>query len=838
MPSISDDDRQALVDTAQRLQIDPRTLAAVIDYESAFNPRSVSPSGKGYPVRGLIGFDPTNVRRYGMPAETIAEQMPQVAAYLLDRGWKPGEFAPDDLGRLYSIINAGSLDKSGNPRWGARDVNGSIAQHVNRIQATHYGVADRILAGGPNQMDAIDAALGISGTGEHYAPQAAAASGSLFRDAGFDVPEAAKAAPAPPAGAATAAKPGSLFEDAGFSLPTVKTTTPMAPPPAAPAGATGAVDMPGIGGRRFVDAQGKPIAPANPPATPLESSIRYRASGAAAHAGAEKLENEIAEAFKPAAEQAGQGWRDILEGRLATGAGNVFWGGLGMAGSPIGGVLHAMVERPVTEYTGRPELGTAAGLAAGALPILGGARAAVSALPQNRAVDALVEAIGPENVPDVGARLRANPQLSLADVSDPVRVMTQGLAADPAQPEAQRVVQGAVRQRAAEAPSQVNSAYTQTMGPAPNVVAMLKGLKDRAVQVGRTEIEPALAAAKQVDTSPVIGAIDKIVKPGIQAQVDSGLPLSELQQEALRLKQNLVTETGETLTDAKRLHFVQSDLGDLAYRLQKSASGKEQHLGGQLRNINEKLIDQIDAASGGAYRPARAKFKDAKDIQEAWEEGFDVLKNRSGVTGLQDRPEALAEWLKTATPEEQVAKRLAVRSDIDQKIRGVRNQVQAGANITKIEYNREKLRMLFGQQEADRLARTMDDAADMARTNSKLVEGSKTAETLAGREALAVRPLSGGPMGLGTIAGVGLPIGAEIANTALGLGPTGVLGTATGLALGGAKLGQLGWRKVGQLSDRARNAAFARAAMARGAERNDVLSALASHPKVIRALTP
>jgi hypothetical protein len=832
MPSISDDDRQALIDSAQRLQIEPRTLAAVIDYESSFNPRSVSPSGKGYQVRGLIGFDPSNVRRYGMPAATIAEQMPQVERYLLDRGWKPGEHGSNDLGRLYSIINAGSLDKSGNPRWGARDINGSIADHVRNIQARHYAAADRAL-GGPianNPMDAIDSALGLNELPEHWAKQESVPDkGDIFSSAGVTFRSPQGNAPAASSGST---KPeGDMFDAAGITFgPSKDATALSAPPPGAPPGAAGAIDMPGIGGRRYVDAQGKPIAQPNAAPSPLESSIAYRGSGAAAHAGAEKLEEAIAKEFTPAAAQAKRGWEDVMSGRTATGLGNVFWGGLGMAGAPVSGVLNAMVAKPVTEYTGSPGLGEAAALAAGGVPALGGARTAAAAVnPANRAVNTLVDAIGPENVPDVAARLRANPQLSLADVSDPVRIMTQGIAADPAQPIAQRVVQDAVKQRVAEVPAQTNSAFTQAMGPAPNVNAMMEGLKQRARDAGRAEIEPALANAKPVDTSPVIKAIDDIVKPGIQAQLDpvTRLPLSDLQQELLRLKQQLVTPTGETLTDPRRLHFVQSDFGDKAYQLQRSAP-KDQYLGNQLRNINEKLVDQIDQASGGAYRPARAKFKDAKDIQQAWEEGFDVLKNRSGVQGLEDRPEALADWMKTATPEEKVAKRLAVRSDIDQKINGVRNQGLAGQGITKIDYNRQKLRTLFGDDEANRLIRTMDDAADMSRTNAKLTEGSKTAETLAGREALAVRPVGGGnPLNY-----IG-PVGLEAMNY-MGLG-----GTIPGLGAGAftaGKLAHMGFQKVGQLSDRARNAAFARAAVARGGERDQVVSALTSHPQVMREL--
>jgi hypothetical protein len=123
---------------------------------------------------------------------------------------------------------------------------------------------------------------------------------------------------------------------------------------------------------------------------------------------------------------------------------------------------------------------------------------------------------------------------------------------------------------------------------------------------------------------------------------------------------------------------VQSDIGDQAYQLSQSINLKDKMPGSQLRGVNEKLIDQIDEATSGAYRPARQKFKDAKDISAAFESGFDTLKNRSGVSGFEDRPEALKAWMDEASPKEVVARRLGTRADIDQKINHIKNAVSAG----------------------------------------------------------------------------------------------------------------------------------------------------------------
>jgi len=145
------------------------------------------------------------------------------------------------------------------------------------------------------------------------------------------------------------------------------------------------------------------------------------------------------------------------------------------------------------------------------------------------------------------------------------------------QPKAQIVISEALKNRLQSVPEAVNSAYTAAMGPAPDVVKMVEGLKERARAAGRKEIQPALENAKPVDVSPVISAIDEKLRPGINALLNpkSQLPLSDFQQELARIKQQLTTGNGETLFDAQRLHRVQSDIGDQAYQLSKSPNPKD-----------------------------------------------------------------------------------------------------------------------------------------------------------------------------------------------------------------------------------------------------------------------
>lgn len=559
---------------------------------------------------------------------------------------------------------------------------------------------------------------------------------------------------------------------------------------------------------------------------------------------AEALENLAAQGAKPAPAEPKKEGRGIARA-LIDYPGHLLSGLADTVAAP-GNVLAATT--PQTSESMIPGALGVAGLVGGTeFPRVGGAALATKGAtaiaekvaPSSQAVNKLVDAIEPQNVTAVVNRLREDPTLTLADASPTVRQLSQGLI-DPAQPKATNAIVSAVQDRIAARKGDVEHAFTQAMGESPNVPAMVEGLKERARVAGREAIQPALENAKLVDTSPVIKAIDEKLEPGVNPLLSqkSELPLSAEQEALARVKQQLISGSGEQLFDAQRLHRVQSDIGDQAYQLSKSPDPKDRLLGTQLRSMNEKLIDQIDEATGGTYRPARAKFKDAKDVSEAFESGFDTLKNRPGLSGaMEDSPDAFANWMKTASPEEVVARRLGTRADIDQKINSVKNGALRGETITKIPYNQEKLKMLFGENEANRLIRLMENSSDKSATNAAILGGSHTARIQAGQKALAV-PEVGGKRGvplqtLGTIAG--LAEGASyLAAPFLGGYLPGLAGAAAGVGRGIGWAASRGVQKGMQLNALARNSEFAKRSLATGPAREQTINALLSHPKVVR----
>lgn len=699
---------------------------------------------------------------------------------------------------------------------------------------------------------------------------------SIFAKAGFELPGKAAASPEKKATAKSAAP--SIFEAAGFKIP--GGVKEEAPEPASniptPARFAEGVEKYGVNNHPQ-QSMLQQIHEAIDPSTLLTTGAK--------NAYHDTIENAVA-----GSHLVGQGLTDIgnknylpttpsmdpstwSPGGLLKTAG----GALGILTSPIAGAANALVAKPVTALTGNPDIGERAGFVASSItPVRGGNVLMEKAAPSTKSMNKLVEAVGPENVPQLVASMRQNPRMTPADLSDPVRLTTQGLMAG-GTPDVQQFISKAVKERAGSRLEAANTAYTEAMGPKPDVVKMVEGLKDRARTAGQQAIQPALENAKPVDVTPVIKAIDEKLKPGVTALLgDTKLPLSELEQELVRFKSRL-TDGENQVFDPQKLHRIQSEIGDQAFQLSKSPNPKDRMLGSQLRTFNEKLIDQIDEASKigrpsssapssgfgsettitingkpttsrtgasqnisnetpgqaanapGPYRQARAKFKDAKDIHEAFDAGFDTLKNRSGKSGLEDRPEAFREWMKTATPEEVVARRIGTRADIDQKINGVKNGALAGQGITAIPYNREKLQALFGDKEASRLIRVMEDAKREADTNYAIHSGSKTAETNAAKERIEVRKVGGG----NSLQSFVLPAVGE----GLNYMTSGSVLPGAGAALAGAAmLARRGVQKVGQMHDIASNMEFAKNALAAGPAREATINRLLSHPKVIREL--
>jgi len=413
---------------------------------------------------------------------------------------------------------------------------------------------------------------------------------------------------------------------------------------------------------------------------------------------------------------------------------------------------------------------------------------------------------------EIGARLAQNPSLAPMDVSDPLLVRGLGIATQPNQT-GRQILSDAVKARVESAPLAVQTSYDAALGKVPNVKTLVDDLANTAKINARRGFSEALDNAKPVDVSNVISRIDEIVNPGITGKVTnpgSALPPSRGEQMLLRLKQQ-ITNGKEQLTDPQKLHQIQTRLRVQADTLAKSANGEDRLIASDLRDVRQSLIDSIDAASGGKYRPAQAQYADDMSIRSAFDKGLSIFKNRSGETGIEDRPEFWQSWLQEhQSPEELQALKQGVRVAVDQSMQSVRNAALKGETLPEIGFNKDKLALIVGNEQAEKIAQQMADFRQMSQSNALLMSNSKTALAQESRKAVEMPQ----PPSFGNLS----------RNTAVGM--------ATALPM---KAGGAGINRVMQAYANARNATIARAISEGGGGQFNQLMQNVARERALRA---
>ncbi len=140
---ITDQDRKAIVRTAQQLGVTPNELGAVLHRESGINPNIWGGANGRYygaiqfggPERKEAGLDPNKIGNY-----TLAEQMPHVQRWLGGRGYKSGM----GVDRLYNTILGGNPNANMNKRDSfGNSVNSSLSRF--RPGGSDYDAAQKKL---------------------------------------------------------------------------------------------------------------------------------------------------------------------------------------------------------------------------------------------------------------------------------------------------------------------------------------------------------------------------------------------------------------------------------------------------------------------------------------------------------------------------------------------------------------------------------------------------------------------------------------------------------------------------------------------------------------------
>lgn len=528
------------------------------------------------------------------------------------------------------------------------------------------------------------------------------------------------------------------------------------------------------------------------------------------------IADSIAEAFTSGRATVSEGLSDLASNKPASGVGKVGMGALGVLTSIPAGIIEGGVSTPVADITGSKRIGDAVGMVAGlGLPVTKATKAAVASVPKNKALSTLVENIGPENLPQVVAAMKANPRLGPADLSPRVLQDTQHLFASDG-PQIDYLAKTSAN-RMAGSKNAVIDAYDTSGGVSPDLAAKVLELSNAAKKVGTEAIQPAIAGAKPVDVTNTMAEIDKVLKPGVMNVVtsESGLPLAAVKKELAQVKAYLGNKD-EMRTSAEDLHKFQSGLRTTAESLMRSSTAADKELGKSLMNVRNNLVADIDAASGGKYKPALSKYRDEMHISDSFKEGYDGVFSSSKK--MENDPSFTKKWFDGLTDHEKQAAREGARARIATEIGTARNPALAGESFSRSDFNQEKLAVLFGKEEAAKLIKTLQEERTIANTHNKIVEGSQTAMRTASKSQFAL------PTKTEVMRSTPAVAAAEASSYFMG----GMPGVGAGM-LGAAKAGAMAKDAIKMKLAREHNARYAQYALpTEGPSRDALIAALES----------
>lgn len=410
-------------------------------------------------------------------------------------------------------------------------------------------------------------------------------------------------------------------------------------------------------------------------------------------------------------------------------------------------------------------------------PIPGMRRSAANTLSEALATDSAVK--------DVPTRIRElGPESMLVDAGPTLRGWGQAVATPPGP--ARSLVLNALKQREAGATDRILNDMDTAFGPAENPLAATRGLKAQR-DLEHQALPQVFSQAPPVDIRTPLDTIGQGLNKAVGPEKAALQKTWEYLTEALPSGGRRAVDDAETLQNAKIAIDNLIDYGDAGLGVAPGALSKTQGaLALVRRQLNEALRQQVPGYSDVMDRSAHL----ARQMNQI-ESGTQVLD--SGKAAL--RPDELAAEMAGLSPEEQAAKRLGTRSDVDRIVRQNANDRIALKKVLGGEgdWNREKLGTMYGSPSADKALATADREATFFDTKHRIVDNSETAPRL--EAARLADPTRGAP-------------GITAATAVLG-GPTGAV------AYGGIRGIQKTWQAIQGSIRRGRNLDIAKALVER-----------------------
>ncbi len=295
------------------------------------------------------------------------------------------------------------------------------------------------------------------------------------------------------------------------------------------------------------------------------------------------------------------------------------------------------------------------------------------------------------------------PDAMLADVSANLRQQASTIASTPGN--GQQVVRDALRARTQAAGDRVQAAATEALGPSKNI----------------TEIADEIVARRRAEAGPLYEAA--YAKPFNSTPTLENILKTPAGKDAEKYARALAENEGVPFArDVRGFDLIKRSLDDMHDLATRSGRNNEARI---LDGMRKRVVEEVDRAVP-EYKAARQAFENETKIKIALEDGTKFLENKL-------HPAQLKKQLDAMSDAERESFLTGARGAIDNIMGTARNDALAARRMFEKGFNREKLDMLVGKVEADRLINRLASETTFATTDARVTNNTETAARIFGR---------------------------------------------------------------------------------------------------------
>jgi hypothetical protein len=315
---------------------------------------------------------------------------------------------------------------------------------------------------------------------------------------------------------------------------------------------------------------------------------------------------------------------------------------------------------------------------------------------------------------DIQEYLRSlGPEAMLADVPGGPQAQAMGLAAQ--QGEGGTVVSQALRRRGEAAEGRIDRAVTDVAGEPGAAFRQRMELEQERTGVLGPAYEAAKTYPDTLDVTDTLQTIDSLLPDAIGGNAAR-----------LNLYKRQLSEGGGEIS-AARLHNIRSQISDTINAAARQARG------GTVKAL-KPVLDQIDNELDRVpnYAETRTGYANVREMERQIDAGRAVLSpGRSTVS-----PDELRQSFSAMTEPQQEAFRTGAREYIAALMGTSRNAPASAWSELTTGFNDRKLRILFGDDEAEKIMQTLRAERAFSETRGRVTSGSMTAQRQMAEEEL------------------------------------------------------------------------------------------------------